>query len=210
MNIFVGIDPSINSTGVCILETDDNNKHVNCKFYIIKGNKLTKKESKAEDDNIKMFQYVLYDKLDTSIKNIEDYKTLEWNKTQNMINVCKCIKNIVFKYTANHNDVLNVYICQEGISYGSIIKTKSIFDLAGLNYLLRSTFINSNICNYFVIAAPSEIKKFATGKGNASKEMMVSMFSYIFPDLQLPKIDDICDAYFMANYASKLFEQGEI
>lgn len=210
MNIFVGIDPSINSTGVCILETDDSNKQVNCKFYIIKNGKLTKKESKAEDDNYKIFQYVLYEKLDTSIKNIEDYKTLEWNKTKNMINVCKCIKDIVFKYISNHNDILNVYICQEGISYGSTVKTKSVFDLAGLNYLLRSTFINSSICNYFVIASPSEIKKFATGKGNANKEMMVNMFSFIFPDLQLPKVDDICDAYFMANYASKLFEQGEI
>lgn len=210
MNIFVGIDPSINSTGVCILETDDSNKQVNCKFYIIKNGKLTKKESKAEDDNAKIFQYVLYEKLDTSIKNIEDYKTLEWNKTKNMINVCKCIKDIVFKYIANHNDILNVYVCQEGISYGSTVKTKSVFDLAGLNYLLRSTFINSSICNYFVIASPSEIKKFATGKGNANKEMMVNMFSFIFPDLQLPKVDDICDAYFMANYASKLFEQGEI
>lgn len=210
MNIFVGIDPSINSTGVCILETDDSNKQVNCKFYIIKNGKLTKKESKAEDDNAKIFQYVLYEKLDTSIKNIEDYKTLEWNKTKNMINVCKCIKDIVFKYIANHNGVLNVYVCQEGISYGSTVKTKSVFDLAGLNYLLRSTFINSSVCNYFVIASPSEIKKFATGKGNANKEMMVNMFSCIFPNLQLPKIDDICDAYFMANYASKLFEQGEI
>lgn len=210
MNIFVGIDPSINSTGVCILETDDSNKQVNCKFYIIKNGKLTKKESKAEDDNAKIFQYVLYEKLDTSIKNIEDYKTLEWNKTKNMINVCKCIKDIVFKYIANHNGVLNVYACQEGISYGSTVKTKSVFDLAGLNYLLRSTFINSSVCNYFVIASPSEIKKFATGKGNANKEMMVNMFSCIFPNLQLPKVDDICDAYFMANYASKLFEQGEI
>lgn len=209
MNVFVGIDPSINSTGVCILETDDNNKQVNCKFYIIKGSKLTKKESKAEDDNIKMFQYVLYDKLDTSTKNIKDYKTLEWNKTQNMINVCKCVKDIINKYV-DYNGILNLYICQEGISYGSTIKTKSIFDLAGLNYLLRNSFINSNICNYFVIAAPSEIKKFATGKGNANKEMMINMFSCIFPDLQLPKVDDICDAYFMANYASKLFELGEI
>ena len=209
MNVFVGIDPSINSTGVCILETDDNNKQVNCKFYIIKGSKLTKKESKAEDDNIKMFQYVLYDKLDTSTKNIKDYKTLEWNKTQNMINVCKCVKDIINKYV-DYNGILNLYICKEGISYGSTIKTKSIFDLAGLNYLLRNSFINSNICNYFVIAAPSEIKKFATGKGNANKEMMINMFSCIFPDLQLPKVDDICDAYFMANYASKLFELGEI
>ena len=127
-----------------------------------------------------------------------------------MINVCKCIKDIVSKYIANHNGVLNTYVCQEGISYGSTVKTKSVFDLAGLNYLLRNTFINSSVCNYFVIASPSEIKKFATGKGNANKEMMVNMFSCIFPNLQLPKIDDICDAYFMANYASKLFEQGEI
>ena len=51
-----------------------------------------------------MFQYILYDKLDTSIKNIEDYKTLEWNKTQNMINVCKCIKEIVLNhFNANKN-----------------------------------------------------------------------------------------------------------
>ena len=213
MNIFVGIDPSINSTGVCILETDGDNKPVNYKFYIIKSGKLSKKESKSEDENAALFQYVLYDKLDTSIKNIEDYKTLEWNKTQNMINVCKCVKDIINKRIMQYdsaNEVLNLYICQEGISYGSTIKTKSVFDLAGLNYLLRNTFINSDICNYFVIAAPSEIKKFATGKGNANKEMMVNMFSYIFPDLRLPKIDDICDAYFMANYASKLFEQGEI
>ena len=210
MNIFVGIDPSINSTGVCILEKDENGKQVNCKFYIIKGGRLTKKELKAENDNIKVFQYIVYDKLDTSIKNIEDYKTLEWNKTQNMINVCKCIKDIVNKYVANNNSILNLYICQEGISYGSTIRTKSVFDLAGLNYLLRNTFINSNIRNYFIIAAPSEIKKFATGKGNANKETMVNVFSCIFPNLQLPKIDDICDAYFMANYASELFENGKI
>ena len=209
MNIFVGIDPSINSTGVCVLETDENNKQVNCKFYIIKNGKLTKKESNAEDNNVKIFQYVLYDKLDTSTKNIEDYKTLEWNKTQNMISVCKCVKDIINKHISRYNN-LNVYICQEGISYGSTIKTKSIFDLAGLNYLLRNAFINSSICNYFIIAAPSEIKKFATGKGNANKEMMLNMFSCIFPNLHLPKLDDICDAYFMANYASKLFEQGEI
>ena len=210
MNIFVGIDPSINSTGVCILETDENNAQVNYKFYIIKNGKLSKKESKAEDDNAKIFQYILYDKLDTSIKNIEDYKVLEWNKTKNMIQVCNCVKEIIHKHIKRCNEVSNLYICQEGISYGSTIKTKSVFDLAGLNYLLRNAFINSNICDYFIIAAPSEIKKFATGKGNANKEMMVNMFSYIFPNLQLPKIDDICDAYFMANYASKLFERGEI
>ena len=211
MNIFVGIDPSINSTGVCVLETDDNNNQIDCKFYIVKNGKLTKKESEAELNNCEIFQYVLYDKLDTSTKNISDYKTLEWNKTQNMINVCKCIKEIVLKYFNKHKDsIVRLYICQEGISYGSTIKTKSVFDLAGLNYLLRNTFINSDICNYFIIAAPSEIKKFATGKGNANKDSMVNIFSTIFPQLQLPKIDDICDAYFMAYYAYKLFELEEI
>ena len=208
MNIFVGIDPSINSTGVCILKLDEDN-NVSYKFYIIKHDKLTKKESKAEDDNCEIFQYILYDKLDTSTKNIQDYRTLEWNKTQNMISVCKCIKEIIDKHLI-HNSNINVYICQEGISYGSTIKTKSVFDLAGLNYLIRNAFINNPICKSFIIVAPSEIKKFAIGKGNANKGMMITTFSSIFPNLNLPKIDDICDAYFMAHYAFNLFKQEEI
>ena len=45
--LYVGIDPSINSTGITIARYE-NNVEVEIKFYIIKNGKLTKKELKAE------------------------------------------------------------------------------------------------------------------------------------------------------------------
>ena len=65
MNLFIGIDPSINSTGMCIqFYNDDLTKRVKGdKFYIIRGNKLTKREKKAEQENAQLFEYVLYDKI---------------------------------------------------------------------------------------------------------------------------------------------------
>ena len=103
-----------------------------------------------------------------------------------------------------HGDDL-VYIVQEGVSYGSSIRTKSIFDLAGLNYLLRMKFIKS-LCNNmnFTIATPSEIKKFTTGNGNCKKDQMIELFKALHPGFDLPKLDDIADSYWMANFAKKI------
>ena len=55
MNVFIGIDPSINSTGMTI-RTDTGY----CRFFIIKGDKLTKKEKNAQLDNSEIFEYCLY------------------------------------------------------------------------------------------------------------------------------------------------------
>ena len=62
--LYVGIDPSINSTGVTINIWEDDSL-INEVFYIIKGNKLTKKEKKvAEDDDLKSVIYSTYEKID--------------------------------------------------------------------------------------------------------------------------------------------------
>jgi hypothetical protein len=41
---------------------------------------------------------------------------------------------------------------------------------------------------------------------------MISLFKILYPDFDLPKLDDICDAYFMASYAKYLYdkEQNEV
>lgn len=57
MNVFIGIDPSINSTGMTI-RTDTGF----CRFFIIKGDKLTKKEKNAQSNNSEIFEYCLYQK----------------------------------------------------------------------------------------------------------------------------------------------------
>ena len=98
----------------------------------------------------------------------------------------------------------------EGISYGSSIRTKSVFDLAGLNYLIRYKLIKVFNHSKFTIVPPSELKKFTTGRGNANKENIVELFKIIYPELNIPKLDDVADAYFMSNYAKYLYQYNKI
>lgn len=194
MNIYIGIDPSINSTGIVI------QKENQILFYIVKPNKLSKKEAEIEK-KVSNFKYVLYNKIDLSKYKDKNYLE-EQKKTENLLSISNTIKNII---NSNINKTDVVYIVEEGISYGSSIRTKSVFDLAGLNYLIRSIFFNSNKNTIFFIGTPSEIKKFATGKGNANKEMMKKCFAGIFPEItKIQKYDDLADAYFMSEYAKKL------
>lgn len=196
--LYVGIDPSINSTGITIARYE-NNVEVEIKFYIIKNGKLTKRESVA-NDSIDNFEYIIYNKTDlTQFK--DDNHVFEYYKTKNMVEVVNTIYDLILNEVKKYTSVVNVVI--EGISYGSSIRTKSIFDLAGLNYMIRYKLITSDIQHLNLsIATPSNIKKYATGKGNANKESIMTIFKYIFPEMQnIPKLDDIADSYFMAMFS---------
>ena len=108
------------------------------------------------------------------------------------------------EFTKDNPETIQIVI--EGISYGSVQRTKSIFDLAGLNYLVREKFIEKEGIN-LTIAPPSEIKKFASGNGNCNKEVMVNLFMLSHQGFDIiPKVDDISDAWFMSNYAKKLYD----
>lgn len=199
--LYVGIDPSINSTGITIARYE-NNVEVEIKFYIIKNGKLTKRES-AANDSIDNFEYIIYNKIDlTQFK--DDNHVFEYYKTKNMVEVVNAIYDLILNEVKKYSAIVNVVI--EGISYGSSIRTKSIFDLAGLNYMIRYKLITSDIQHLnLTIATPSNIKKYATGKGNANKESIMTIFKYIFPEMQnIPKLDDIADSYFMAYFALEL------
>ena len=199
--LYVGIDPSINSTGITIARYE-NNVEVEIKFYIIKNGKLTKRES-AANDSIDNFEYIIYNKIDlTQFK--DDNHVFEYYKTKNMVEVVNTIYDLILNEVKKYTSAVNVVI--EGISYGSSIRTKSIFDLAGLNYMIRYKLITSDIQHLNLsIATPSNIKKYATGKGNANKESIMTIFKYIFPEMQnIPKLDDIADSYFMAYFAIEL------
>ena len=202
-NIYVGIDPSINSSGVYVRVESSNGELLEEKFYIIKGDKLTKKEDAAELKNLAVFSYVIYDKQNTTIgTNIEN----ERNKALNFMFIVTAIKEIIGTTDYRYGRMNKIYICQEGISYGSRTRTKSIFDLAGLNFMIRSMVIEMGK-GYkdvkLIVGTPGEIKKFATGNGNANKELILSCFKAIYSELDLPKLDDIADAYFMGMFAKK-------
>lgn len=196
--LYVGIDPSINSTGITIARYE-NNVEVEIKFYIIKNGKLTKRES-AANDSIDNFEYIIYNKIDlTQFK--DDNHVFEYYKTKNMVEVVNTIYDLILNEVKKYTSTVNVVI--EGISYGSSVRTKSVFDLAGLNYMIRYKLITSDIQHLNLsIATPSNIKKYATGKGNANKESIMTIFKYIFPEMQnIPKLDDIADSYFMAMFS---------
>lgn len=192
----------MNSTGICILFYEEN-KLIKDMYYIIKPNKLTKKEQNAQDSLIN-FNYVLYEKIDLDMYKDNNLFSEYW-KTINMISIVNKIKECIYDNIQGKTSYI-LYIVQEGISYGSSIRTKSVFDLAGLNYMIRKEFINKEDIRFF-ISPPTHIKKFATGIGNCKKEQVIELFKMIQPNLSknIPKVDDIADAYFMAKYARQIY-----
>lgn len=204
MNVFIGIDPSINSTGMTI-RTDTGY----CRFFIIKGDKLTKKEKNAQSDNSEIFEYCLYQK--ENVKDTNNAHERELAKAHNLSNIADTIYNIIeellqkFRKTST---IDSVTICMEGISYGSI-HSAAVMDLAGLNYLIRDRLHHHTVVGTLLVTPPAEVKRFYTGSGNANKQLMISTFKGSFPDFDLPKIDDVCDSEGMAKYAMNWFEKNQ-
>lgn len=209
INFYVGIDPSINSSGVTCLAYEDN-KLIKEKFFIIKPDKLTKKESAAEDEFMQMFQYIIYEK---PVYDKDNNHEVEYYKTLILKDILYRIKDCILtfiKSLVGEQGLFNLYVCQEGISYGSSIRTKSVFDLAGLNFLLRMMIIDKLNPTYYIIATPSEIKKKTSGNGNCKKEVMVDLFKQLYPAFKLPKLDDIADSFWMASYIKNMHDENLI
>ena len=203
MNVFIGIDPSINSTGMTI-RTDTGF----CRFFIIKGDKLTKKEKNAQLNNYEIFEYCLYQK--ENVKDTNNAHERELAKAHNLSTIADTIYNIIEEFLQQFrktSTIDSVTICMEGISYGSI-HSAAVMDLAGLNYLIRDRLHHHTVVGTLLVTPPAEVKRFYTGSGNANKQLMISTFKGSFPDFDLPKIDDVCDSEGMAKYARDWFEKN--
>lgn len=189
--IYIGIDPSLNSTGICI------NVDGKCKYYIITS-KMTKKMKDFKNEYI---QYLPYEKEDTN-KKLNEYADVEFNKAHNIYNICVRVKQVIKANVEwySGDNINNCEVFMEGVSYGSL-GSAALVDLSGLNFAIRNVLIELGV--KFTIVSPSQNKKFATGLGNADKEHMI--FSWLMIEKHLKeikdiKIDDLADAYFLSNY----------
>ena len=101
----------------------------------------------------------------------------------------------------------DVKVCLEGYSYGST--ASRLFQIAENGGHFKFLCWQNNID--ITVSPPTVIKKFATGKGNANKELMYSSFvekygiqlHTIFglkTNKAISPISDIADAVFMADY----------
>lgn len=192
--ITIGIDPSLNSTGVCV------NVNGKCKYYIITS-KMTKKMSAFKSEYI---QYLPYNKQDTN-KKLNEYADIEYNKAQNIYNICDRIRTIIKANVEWHagDNLNNCEIFMEGVSYGSI-GSAALVDLSGLNFAIRNVLLDLGV--KFTIVSPSQNKKFATGNGAADKELMIYSWLKVekhLKDITEIKIDDLADAYFLSNYTTE-------
>jgi Holliday junction resolvasome RuvABC endonuclease subunit len=181
MSTIIGIDPSINSTGICV----KSDKGI--KYYLITS-KSTKKMKEFKNPHIVLFNY---EKIST--KDM-DYAEKEYYKSNNIYKICDLVDKII-----SINRPEKIYM--EGISYGSV-SGASLADLSGLNFALRNIFIANKIP--FEIISPTSVKKFATANGNAEKELMIDAWRRLdnnIRNITEIKIDDLADSYFIAHYS---------
>ena len=180
--IKIGIDPSINSTGVCVNMNSD-------LFYYIISSKMTKKMKEFKHSNI---TYLPYYKLDTKSG---DYSDKENSKFSNICSICNRIYDIISSIDC---DDIEVYM--EGVSYGSI-GSAALVDLCFLNSAIRMTLKKLGV--KFTIVSPTSLKKFACSNGQADKNVMIDAWKRLdknISNIYDIKIDDLADSYFLSCY----------
>ena len=180
--IVMGIDPSINCTGICIYDTEHNTNI----YYMIVG-KATKKMLEFNNKYIHIYDYKK-----ELFKN-EEYYVKEARKTKNIYNICKYIQHIINLYKPS-------IVYMEGVSYGST-SSSAIVDLSGLNYCIRAVLLTNDI--HFKILSPTSVKKFAVGNGGVEKDVMIASWKKLdknISDITKIKLDDLADSFFIAHY----------
>ena len=179
-NIRVGLDLSINSTGVTVIVGNKIN------YHIITG-KLTRKQEQCD-----YITYHHYDKW--SPADDATYIQKEQCKTHNIHEISTIIKDILFTiYKIHKADEVCVQI--EGVAFGA---SGDVVGLAGLNYQVRYILLEKNIS--FNIISPMQLKKAAVGNGGADKDVIIDAFQRCtgFRNPLNVKVDDVADAYFLA------------
>lgn len=84
------------------------------------------------------------------------------DRTRRLMILKSELRQLILRYNP---DIIGM----EGMAFGA--QGAAIFDIGGLSHMFRELFIEEN--RKFIIAPPTVIKKFWTGKGNANKMLMI-------------------------------------
>ena len=181
-NTIVGIDYSLNSPAICI--ADDNFDFNKCSFHF-----LTSKKKHIGKFGKNIFGY-----------EIKDYNT----PIERFSNISTWALDIIHKHKSN---TAKVFI--EGYSFGS--KGQAVFQIAENCGILKYRLQMSPSMLYDTIV-PSVVKKYASGKGNADKQLMYDSFikhtgvdlMKIFDMNKLNNpVTDIIDSYYIAKVGNE-------
>ena len=214
--MFVGIDFSINSPGICIIHGEQ------CHWISNSIGPKTKADGVYVEriKNCSDVSYIQFEGDLSTQDSIDSYSDTEYRKIIRYINRANQIKEIIFQTVDNLNYKGPIHFGFEGFSYGS--NTNNIIDIAIATGFLKERLIEHCSTNRIEmtldVMAPGTIKKHA-GSGRYNKKEMYEVFaenrhtdskleqsdfwtlSQSIKGLKkLPKpTDDLIDSYFVAN-----------
>ena len=194
----IGIDYSLSSPGVCVNISEDEFQYEDCKFYYL--------------TNTKKYEGTFKEKMafgTSAVEYIGAPHRPYSSEPERYNNIANWAIDIIKLYGDAKTGInrINPTIQIEDYSFGSTGRVFHIAENLGLlKYKLKIE------CGWdYTLLAPSVIKKFATDKGNANKEMMLHAFQEdtgvnlgeLFDSSAKSPITDVADAYFICKYQEK-------
>ena len=195
----IGIDYSLSSPGICVNRSEEEFQYEDCKFYYL--------------TNTRKYQGTFKEKMAFGTSAVEYIGTPHklhnspperYNNIANWaIDIIKSQPQLMIGKLWEKHPIIQI----EDYSFGSTGRVFHIAENLGLlKYKLKIE------CGWdYTLLAPSVIKKFATDKGNANKEMMLHAFQedtgvnleLLLDSSVKSPITDIVDAYFICKYEEK-------
>ncbi len=194
----IGIDYSLSSPGICVNTSEEEFRYEDCKFYYL--------------TNTKKYEGTFKEKMAFGTSAVEYIGTPHRpynSEPERYNNIANWAIDIIKLYGDAKTGINRIKptIQIEDYSFGSTGRVFHIAENLGLlKYKLKIE------CGWdYTLLAPSVIKKFATDKGNANKEIMLSAFqgdtgvnlAELFESSAKSPISDVVDAYFICKYHEK-------
>ena len=191
----IGIDYSLSSPGVCVNTSEGEFDYEDCTFYFL--------------TNTKKYDATFCRPFVTNVRYIGTSHKPYTSEPERYSQIADWVVDIIKSYgdaTTGVNGIKPT-IQIEDYSYGSTGRVFHIAENLGLlKYKLKME------CGWdYTLLPPSVIKKFATDKGNANKELMLEAFEkdtgvnleVLFDTKSKSPISDVADAYFICKYQEK-------
>ena len=189
----IGIDYSLSSPGVCVNTSDGEFKYEDCTFYFLTNTK--KYDATFCRPFVTNVRYIGTQHKPYSSEPERYSQIADW-----VIDIIKSQSQLMIGKLWEKKPIIQI----EDYSYGSTGRVFHIAENLGLlKYKLKME------CGWdYTLLPPSVVKKFATDKGNANKELMLDAFekdtgtnlAQVFDTTSISPVSDVADAYFICKY----------
>jgi len=192
----IGIDYSLSSPGVCVNTSEGEFKYEDCTFYFLTNTK--KYDATFCRPFVTNVRYIGTQHKPYSSEPERYSQIADW-----VIDIIKSQSQLMIGKLWEKKPIIQI----EDYSYGSTGRVFHIAENLGLlKYKLKME------CGWdYTLLPPSVVKKFATDKGNANKELMLDAFekdtgtnlAQVFDTTSISPVSDVADAYFICKYTAE-------